>query len=79
MKAFPSPYVIDEHGGMDLRDYFAAQAMQAMLKNNPALCQTLTFEEDEEIYGLDAGCLAEGAYNMADAMIEARTLASRGD
>jgi len=32
MKAFPSPHwKQNEYEGMDLRDYFAAKAMQAML------------------------------------------------
>lgn len=34
MKAFPSPYTVAEYGGMDLRDYFAAKAMQGLLASD---------------------------------------------
>lgn len=57
---------------MDLRDYFASDAMKAMLKNNSTTCQTLNYEEDKEVGDLAAGCIAEGAYQMADAMMKAR-------
>jgi hypothetical protein len=55
MKAFPSP----SHSttGMDLRDYFAAQAMQGLLASD--VRATITG-------------FAERAYAMADAMMEAR-------
>ena len=60
MKAFPTTidnegYQID-HQGMDLRDYFAAKAMQAMLSWED--CGTFNVSKE--------------AYQMADAMMEAR-------
>ena len=50
--------------GMDLRDYFAAKAMQAMLTSEEFL---VTTEADKAIR-----CIAEGAYKVADEMMEAR-------
>jgi hypothetical protein len=67
MKAFPSknaPYYINEDGasahqsGMDLRDYFAAKAMQAMLVNR---------NEASYLQSMPKIC-----YQWADAMMEAR-------
>jgi hypothetical protein len=67
MKAFPSknaPYYINEDGasahqsGMDLRDYFAAKAMQAMLVNR---------NEASYLQSMPKIC-----YQWADAMLEAR-------
>lgn len=69
MKAFPcKAYVqdktgiigISEYSGMDLRDYFAAQAMQAFCSRSDT---PLAF---------DALITAKNAYKMADAMMEAR-------
>ena len=68
MKAFPSknaPYYINEDGasahqsGMDLRDYFAAKAMQAMLVNR---------NEASYLQSMPKIC-----YQWADAMMKART------
>ena len=61
MKAFPTTidnegYQID-HQGMDLRDYFAAKAMQSSLLKN-------TFLNEKEV--------AECSYLMANAMMKAR-------
>jgi len=68
MKAFPTPTfsISDEarvtavggEGGMDLRDYFAAQAMQGLLSDGVGSLS------DEE--------LADWAYKLADALMEAR-------
>ena len=67
MKAFPSknaPYYINEDGasahqsGMDLRDYFAAKAMQAMLVNR---------NEASYLQSMPKIC-----YQWANAMMEAR-------
>jgi len=68
MKAFPTPTfsINDEarvtavggEGGMDLRDYFAAQAMQGLLSDGVGSLS------DEE--------LADWAYKLADALMEAR-------
>lgn len=64
MKAFPSttknsskPH--DFYHGMDLRDYFAAKAMQALLE----------FDKDD-----DEAWVVERAYEYADAMMKARQL-----
>ena len=72
MKAFPSTEPIygsdvigvKENSGMDLRDYFAGQAL-------PRLIEWYTDEEDAEL--LSNPCVvAETAYQYADAMMEAR-------
>lgn len=46
------------HGGMTLRDYFAAKAMQGELAKDPVW--------------LDVNHLAEYCYKIADAMLKAR-------
>jgi hypothetical protein len=57
MKAFPTNR--EEHcDGMDLRDYFAAKAMQSLSNNND-------MEDLEDVY-------AAQAYRIADAMMKAR-------
>jgi hypothetical protein len=74
MKAFPN---MTSQQGMDLRDYFAAQAMQAMLSSGkwgPRTADQLHYDDDRESNMHTAGCLAEGAYEMADAMIKAREI-----
>ena len=59
MKAFPSEKNnILNNQGMDLRDYFAAKAMQYWLSN------PIDNRQTEK--------LCEGAYQIADAMMEAR-------
>lgn len=78
MKAFPfsvmtydpnhphSPrYTTTWHGGMDLRDYFAAKAMQELIYvfTNEALIET--GDERRE-------AVAIAAYRQADAMMKAR-------
>jgi hypothetical protein len=55
MKAFPT----HKEEGMDLRDYFAAKAMQGLLST----------VKDEEWQYDDVAAIA---YGMADAMTEAR-------
>lgn len=50
--------VFHDHLGASIRDYFAAKAMQGILSN-----------PDRDYYNKD---LAEGAYEIADAMIAAR-------
>jgi hypothetical protein len=56
MKAFPN---MTNQTGMDLRDYFAAKAMQGYMS------RTL-------IDGFDEDVIAEMSYKVADAMMEAR-------
>jgi hypothetical protein len=80
MKAFPlsvmyyeqkypdSPrYTTNWHEGMDLRDYFAAAALQGMIPD--------AFQEAPKDYPQKnlAGFWSEMAYEIADAMMKART------
>ena len=71
MKAFPNKNTIIKYAGkfgpihekeeiqngMDLRDYFAAKAMQAIITSD-------SYDDEVDVYEL--------AYAMADAMMEAR-------
>ena len=61
MKAFPITSTLDYNNGMDLRDYFAAKAMQGVQANNSDVSLAMTYKD-----------IAVYAYNMADAMMEAR-------
>lgn len=57
MKAFPaSGNYTEEHNGMDLRDYFAAKAMQSLI----------------QVLHTGPVDTARNAYFMADAMMKAR-------
>ncbi len=70
MKAFPclqENWASDSRNGMDLRDYFAAKAMQGMFAN-PNDGHQSRFETYEEYVADIAHC----AYEMADAMMKAR-------
>jgi len=58
-KAFPATHELD--GGMDLRDYFAAKAMQAYFSD-----ERLSWSNCDSIAG------ARISYKLADAMMEAR-------
>jgi hypothetical protein len=49
------------HSGMTLRDYFAARAMQALLRQYP-----------DHLMNSPASEVASDAYSMADAMLAAR-------
>lgn len=51
---------------MNLRDYFAAKAMQSIVKD---LCEEGIYCGDSQS---DLNTFANGAYAMADAMMEAR-------
>ena len=68
------PYVCDadfDYGtGMTLRDYFAAKAMQAILRGY----DVVTSFEDEEVNEPEGmpNLIAKDAYIMADAMLKAR-------
>jgi hypothetical protein len=68
MKAFPTTmqswdiYNGRDLSGMDLRDYFAAKAMQGILATDP--------EDQDHEDGLLA--IAIVSYKMADAMMKAR-------
>ena len=64
MKAFPyNPQFNSQHNGMDLRDYFAAKAMQAYIQNSDERSISL-----EEV----GGWIGEFAYTVADTMMEVR-------
>jgi hypothetical protein len=65
MKAFPKTSRYDENNGMDLRDYFAAKAMQAYLT-------TTRRKNIDEGYVVSDDQYAAWAYEMADAMMEMR-------
>jgi hypothetical protein len=78
MKAFPTPAfsINDEarvtavggEGGMDLRDYFAAKALQVVYEKNWDMFMNETFDNPEEaVEGA-----AKDAYELADAMMKAR-------
>jgi hypothetical protein len=58
--AFPRNHQHFGHGGMDLRDYFAAKAMQ------PINSQAMDYAKAE------ASDMARKAYMIADAMMKAR-------
>ena len=58
-QAFPAHF--ESHDGMNLRDYFAAKAMQAILSEDPDYHQKYEF-----IY------LADFSYQCADAMLKER-------
>ena len=59
MKAFPASIKYnDTYNGMDLRDYFAAKAMQGSISHGG-------FRDDESLF-------AKWCYETADAMMEAR-------
>ena len=62
MNAFPTPAHNLQNDGMTLRDYFAAKAMQGMLSENSGI----RYPNDE---------LVRFAYDLADAMMEARNAA----
>lgn len=63
----PDTYEHLTHGGMSLRDYFAAKAMQGLLAN--------TLMGDASLHARAPDWLADisvGAYEFADAMLRAR-------
>lgn len=76
MKAFPhmaKVHVLDGNsiireeitsGGMDLRDYFAAKAMQAIISKQPHLDRPIIFISEDRVNNV-----AAGAYLYADAML----------
>jgi len=69
MKAFPSGYIqAEEYRGMDLRDYFAAKAMQGMATWDIKVMDKLASAMGE----LPDFYLAKNAYAIADAMMKAR-------
>jgi hypothetical protein len=64
MKAFPTEHPISgmmdlKSDGMDLRDYFAAKALQGIVDSSVEA-------------GLETTQIADSAYRIADAMMKAR-------
>ena len=86
MKAFPHPKLLEENekkyfqvaeasSGMDLRDYFAAKAMVAILAEEMRTYKALEFTDNgEEMPSTDLKWIAHRAYYMADAMIESKNI-----
>jgi len=77
MKAFPFHIEIDEQNtcvepGMDLRDYFAAKVMPALVINKEV--HKSIFEISSKEKKPPEECLATMSYVIADAMIKAREL-----
>lgn len=73
IKAFPAviedqskPFLYEE--GMDLRDYFAAKAMQALLQS----AEAEFLKDPDHKQGYNDSDIADYAYAMATAMMEAR-------
>jgi hypothetical protein len=58
MKAFPTYYYQRDQTGMDLRDYFASKALTGLLTE-----ANMDYKDN---------AIAELAYSLADAMMEAR-------
>lgn len=65
--AFPRNYERNGHNGMDLRDYFAAKAMQGMLAHSTRYKQR---PEDKDLHWHKA--LVKEAFEVADAMLKER-------
>lgn len=66
--------VIDPQGGMTLRDYFAASAMAAIVTNDAFYCRLIDIVERGDCpYDRTQDAMAHAAFQMADAMIAARS------
>lgn len=64
MKAFPTPqYREEKFNGMDLRDYFAAKAMQSLINEK--------YWHDPK-GGIDEINIADDSYRMAIAMMKVK-------
>jgi hypothetical protein len=81
MKAYPTTYrnydesIDHDCAGMELRDYFAAKAMVAILAEEMRTYKALEFTDNgEEIPSTDLKWIAHRAYYMASAMMEARNV-----
>jgi hypothetical protein len=80
MKAFPTPaFTISEEarvtsiggeGGMELRDYFAAKAMQALITNE--VVHSITLKEAIKAGIPEEFAVATMSFIIADAMMKAR-------
>jgi hypothetical protein len=77
MKAFPnSKFNNEDSNGMELRDYFAAKAMELTYTFWMQDYYKLGFDngENESDKTFSNSLIAETAYEMADAMLKARNL-----
>jgi hypothetical protein len=76
MKAFPTAADnghSENQDGMNLRDYFAAKAMVAILAEEMRTYKALEFTDNgEEMPSTDLKWISHRAYYMADAMMESR-------
>jgi hypothetical protein len=71
MKAFPRPNTVHPDDlGMDLRDYFAGKAMQALIAYYGAYNEAGNYGQDYKTPNIDE--VSNYAYSQADAMMEAR-------
>ena len=74
MKAFPTTKPLDSwddpNQGMDLRDYFAAKAMQAMITNESMVKSHHELSLSSDLMPMDY--LVSESYEIADAMMKAR-------
>jgi ATP sulfurylase len=70
IKAFPMEYFDSHQSGMDLRDYFAGQAIPALVINKEVhkVIFSIASQENET----PEHCLAVMAYHIADEMMKAR-------
>ena len=68
-KAFPDSY---NYKGMDLRDYFAAKAMQGLVSNEIIAGNIAKYAKQNDLGGNNA--IAIISYNIADAMLKQREL-----
>jgi hypothetical protein len=80
MKAFPHPKLLEENekkyfqlaeasSGMDLRDYFAAKAMQGLLTQGENYLDLKARSYEKDVFWQYVG---EMAYIIADEMLKAR-------
>lgn len=58
-----------EHQGMNLRDYFAAKAMQSFISTNTDATRTLQEAPDGSMIDI----ITEASYKIADAMLKERS------
>ena len=66
MKAFPANgNFTEEHNGMDLRDYFAAKAMQSFI-------HSFSYRKEDENAVVVPNNICNHAYEIADLMLKAR-------
>jgi len=69
--AFPTATLAQKtEGGMTLRDYFAAKAMQIIMPSVVAELQKRSYSDEKTTQLKNAA--AEACYGMADAMLKAR-------